>query len=142
MSPIFEDEKPEEIDKEIWDGILSVYSNAEDIDPFTGGLAETSPKDGIVGPLFACIIATQFQSLRDGDRYFFTHSCGLDDNTHDVRGLGKRTKHSIRKRTFGDILCDNPGSDIQGNSTRFQLLGKKKLTQNPPYHILFLQGHR
>ena len=100
---------------------MDIYNSAEDIDPFTGGLAETSPEDGIVGPLFACIIGKQFQKLRDGDRYFFTHSHGPN-----ARGLGENTKHSIRKRSFGDILCDNQGSTINGQATRFPLLGKIK----------------
>ena len=121
MKPLHKNERPNEINHEKWNAILQVYHSAADIDPFTGGLAETSPQDGIVGPLFACIIGKQFQKLRDGDRYFFTHSHGPY-----ARGLRGNTKRSIRKRSFGDILCDNQGSDINGQTTRFPLLGNIK----------------
>ena len=121
MKPLHENERPNEINHETWNDILEVYHSAADIDPFTGGLAERSPEDGIVGPLFACIIGKQFQKLRDGDRYFFTHSRGPY-----ARGLAENTKRSILQRSFGDILCDNQGSDINGQDTRFSLLGKIK----------------
>ena len=60
--------------KNTWDKLLQTYKDATDIDPFTGGRAENSPEDGLVGPLFACIIGKQFQNLKDGDRYFHTHT--------------------------------------------------------------------
>ena len=121
MKPLHNNERPDEINHEKWNAIMKVYHSAADIDPFTGGLAETSPNDGIVGPLFACIIGKQFQKLRDGDRYFFTHSRGPYS-----RGLGGNIKNSILKRSFGDILCDNQGSDVNGQTTRFPLLCKIK----------------
>ena len=124
MSRLYGNRRPSEISRTTWDRILAVYGKAEDIDPFTGGLAETAPSDGIVGPLFACIIGTQFKRLKDGDRYFFTHVDGRGRNLY-VRGLGENARKSIRKRSLGDILCDNPGSDIDGEPTRFPLAGEK-----------------
>eukprot|EP00091_Calanus_sinicus_P008625 TRINITY_DN20767_c0_g1_i1.p1 TRINITY_DN20767_c0_g1~~TRINITY_DN20767_c0_g1_i1.p1 ORF type:complete len:175 (+),score=42.25 TRINITY_DN20767_c0_g1_i1:49-573(+) len=87
-----------------WNDILAAYNNDQDIiDPFAAGLAETPANDAVVGPLFACIIGEQFRRLKDGDRYFFTHTSGSEH----VRGVGPHTKASIRKRTLGDIICDN-----------------------------------
>ena len=87
-----------------WEDILTAYNNNQDIiDPFTGGLAETPATDAIVGPFFACVIGEQFRRLKDGDRYFFTHTKG----SNHVRGVGTHTKSSVRKRTLGDIICDN-----------------------------------
>ena len=84
--------------------IVAAYNNDEGIiDPFTGGLAETPAIDAVVGPLFACVIGEQFRRLKDGDRYFFTHTSGSEH----VRGVGPHTKSSVRKRTLGDIICEN-----------------------------------
>ena len=77
-------EAPPEIKKDTWARLLEAYKgNPRHIDPFTGsfepyptrqnnvkwdsiratiilgGLAETTPEDGSVGPLFACIIKKQ-----------------------------------------------------------------------------------
>ena len=82
----------------------SVYVNVDDIDPFTGGLAEDSVPDGLVGKTFSCIIGQQFEVLKNGDRFFFTH------NTHgekSEKGLPQETKSAIRNRRLSDIICDN-----------------------------------
>ena len=95
--------KPLDINQVTWDKLLKTYQQKpKDIDPFTGGLAEEAPDDGIVGPLFACIIGKQFQRLKDGDRYFYTHAPG--DNS---RGLGDKTKQTVSLRTLGHIICEN-----------------------------------
>ena len=77
-------ERPAEIDQNKWDRLLAVYDNSDGIDAFTGGLAEQSQDGGMVGPLFAAIIRRQFQLLRDGDRFFFTHK---EDPSTKARGL-------------------------------------------------------
>merc|ERR1712142_263788 len=94
--------KPEEIEQDTWDNLLRVYNSPADIDAFVGGLAEVAPADGVVGPLFACIIGEQFKNLMVGDRYFFTHS---DQN--NARGLGVKTKEALLGRTSAHIICDN-----------------------------------
>jgi hypothetical protein len=40
-----------------------MYASIEDIDLFIGGTAERPQQGAIVGPTFACIIATQFQKV-------------------------------------------------------------------------------
>ena len=56
MEPLQEGVTPAEIDAATWDSILTAYGTPFHIDAFTGGLAEEAPGDGLVGPLFACII--------------------------------------------------------------------------------------
>ena len=48
--------------------LSEVYSNVNDIDLFVGGILEDLVPGGRLGPTFTCIIRTQFQRLRDGDR--------------------------------------------------------------------------
>ena len=103
LDPLDGSTKPKEIQEDVWDNVLKAYEgNAEDIDAFVGGLAEEAPVDGVVGPLFACIIGKQFKNLLFGDRYFFTHS---DQNK--ARGLKKNTREAVQVRCLGDIICDN-----------------------------------
>merc|ERR1712088_1034999 len=102
-------ERPAEIDPSTWDRLLAVYGNSDDIDAFTGGLAEQSQDGGMVGPLFAEIIRRQFELLRDGDRFFFTHK---EDPSTKARGLGPVAKSAILKRTLGAVLCDVIPQDI------------------------------
>ena len=45
--------------------------HVDDIDFYIGGIAEKSISDGIVGPTFACIISSQFNNIRRGDRFFY-----------------------------------------------------------------------
>ena len=98
--------RPEEISKEDWENLEKAYTNVGDIDLFVGGLAEISNDDGLVGPTFGCLIAKQFEKLMSGDRFFFTHRAS-GTGTSNEQGLPSRSRKSIRKRTLGDIICDN-----------------------------------
>ena len=97
--------RPAEIEASTWKALMLVYkNNPSNIDAYTGGLAEKPPPDGLVGPLFSCIIKRQFTALRDGDRYFFTHPAGVQSTT---RGLLPEAKKNILGRTLGGVMCDN-----------------------------------
>ena len=76
------DSKPDEITEAIWTDFKKVYNDPNDIDLYPGGLTETALPGGLLGPTFTYIIAEQFRFLKDGDRFFFTHSQGPD-----ARGL-------------------------------------------------------
>lgn len=55
------------------DKLLYLYKTPDNIDVWLGGVAEPFVPGGRVGPLFACLISTQFQKIRQGDRYCIWH---------------------------------------------------------------------
>ena len=56
---------PEEHETEYWRKLSNVYESVEDIDLYSGAIAEKAVRGGAVGPTFACLIGEQF------DRYSF-----------------------------------------------------------------------
>ena len=55
-----------------------------------------------MGPTFSYIIADQFKMLKDGDRFFFTHSEGPK-----AMGLSLEVQDMLLQRTLSDIICQN-----------------------------------
>ena len=99
--------RPVEVSRENWNNLQKVYKRVDEIDPFTGGLSEKGLNGELVGPTFACIIGTQFAKVMTGDRFFFTHPA---DGSQSEKGLPTKVMAAIRKRTLGDIFCDNTGA--------------------------------
>ncbi|USG61910.1 hypothetical protein NBZ79_02845 [Sneathiella marina] len=54
--------------------LARVYDSVDDIDAWVGGLAEEPANDGMLGELFATIVADQFMAIRDGDPYWSQNS--------------------------------------------------------------------
>ena len=122
--------QPAEINDRRWEGLMVVYrNNPANIDAYTGGLAEKPPPDGLVGPLFSCIIKKQFTALRDGDRHFFTHPAA---HTSTTRGLLPRAKTNILNRTLAAVICDNirtaPGIGVQKSVFKLPNAGTNNVT--------------
>ena len=80
-----------------WDLLQSIYLHPHHIDLIVGGFAETPMDGGVVGPTFGHIIGHQFNVLKFGDRFFFTHKGNM--NSQELA--------QVRQRTLGDIICDN-----------------------------------
>ena len=67
--------RPKSFNSQFWDILENTYICPKDIDLFVGGLLEAKTKDhGVLGSVFGWIVAEQFRRLRDGDRFFFTHT--------------------------------------------------------------------
>jgi peroxidase len=49
----------------------SIYESPADVDLWSGGVSERPLPGSMVGPTFACIIATQYSYTRRGDRFWF-----------------------------------------------------------------------
>jgi len=97
----FEDwEQLEDVmDKTTVSRIENVYENVDDIDLFTGGMAEKPVVGGIVGPTFACIIGQQFLNLRNGDRFWY-------ENGNHPGAFNKEQLQEIRKTSLSRVVCD------------------------------------
>lgn len=95
---------PQGVTQDGWNAVANVYGNnrnvPNDIDLFVGGLIELPARGGLTGPTFQCLKAVQFQRLKDGDRYFFTHNSGPYDFTSQQIA-------EIRNQKLSDIICRN-----------------------------------
>ncbi|XP_078127294.1 eosinophil peroxidase isoform X2 [Sander vitreus] len=79
--------------------LLQLYGTADNIDIWMGGVAEPFVNGGRVGPLFACLIATQFQRIRQGDRLW-----------HENPGVFTPAQRAALSATsLSKIICDNTG---------------------------------
>ena len=81
--------------------ILSgLYRFVEDIDLYPAGLSELKEDGALVGPTFACMIATQFQDWKWGDRFWYETDAEPARFTEDQL-------QEIRNITLSRVLCDN-----------------------------------
>lgn len=77
--------------------LLQLYGTPDNIDPWLGGLIEPFVRGGRVGPLFSCLIATQFQRIREGDRLWW-EKAGV---------FTSRQQSALARVTLSRIICDN-----------------------------------
>ena len=73
----------------------TAFGTPDNVDLWTGGLAEQHAPGSLLGPTFTTIIADQFERLRDGDPYYFENA--LDPT--DVR--------MVKNTTLSDIITRN-----------------------------------
>ena len=87
--------------------IIALYGDLDKLEIFPGGLLEKIPPGQLVGPTFACLLKRQFQALKDGDRFFFTHQ------TPHCSGFTTSQQAHIMTRTLRDVIWDNtPTSEV------------------------------
>ncbi|XP_028259827.1 eosinophil peroxidase-like [Parambassis ranga] len=79
--------------------LLQLYGTPNNIDVWLGGVAEPFVKDGRVGPLFACLISTQFQKIRQGDRLWYKNP-GV---------FTPEQRAALSSASLSKIICDNTG---------------------------------
>ncbi|XP_023335820.1 chorion peroxidase [Eurytemora carolleeae] len=77
----------------------NVYEHVDDIDLFTGGMAEKPVVGGIVGPTFSCILGQQFLNLRKGDRFWY-------ENGDHPGAFTPSQLQEIRKTSLARVICD------------------------------------
>ncbi|XP_053196572.1 eosinophil peroxidase isoform X1 [Scomber japonicus] len=79
--------------------LLQLYGTPDNIDIWMGGVAEPFVRGGRVGPLFSCLIAKQFQSIRQGDRLWWENP-GV---------FTRRQRSALSCASLSKIICDNTG---------------------------------
>ncbi|XP_035391552.1 eosinophil peroxidase isoform X2 [Electrophorus electricus] len=79
--------------------LISLYGSPANIDVWLGGVAEPFVPGGRVGPLFACLISTQFKNIRQGDRLWWEKD-GV---------FTRRQRAALRSVSMSRIICENTG---------------------------------
>ncbi len=82
-------------DSIVQERLASVYDSVDEIDVWVGGLAEDPVNQGLVGELIFTVVKLQFESLRDGDRFWYERL--PDDLLRDVADV--RLADIIRRNT-------------------------------------------
>ena len=84
--------------------LKSLYDNVNDIDLWTGGLLEEKFGDSMLGPTFHTIVKSQFERLRDGDKFWYENRL-----TNSQIKLINNTKLSdiLKRNTYFDIWPSN-----------------------------------
>ncbi|KAI4875192.1 hypothetical protein NFI96_000075, partial [Prochilodus magdalenae] len=77
--------------------LIELYGHPDNIDIWLAGIAEPFVPRGRVGPLFSCLIATQFQKIRQGDRLWW-------ENPGTFTQSQRRSLASV---SLARIICDN-----------------------------------
>ncbi|EFO98768.1 hypothetical protein CRE_31538 [Caenorhabditis remanei] len=87
-----------DIDQDGLTAIGKVYESPDDIDLFTGIVAEKTVPGGIVGPTAACIIAEQFRRLKKCDRFYYEN---------EKRFSVEQLKEIRTATTMSALICGN-----------------------------------
>ncbi|HYD69898.1 peroxidase family protein, partial [Azospirillum sp.] len=80
--------------------LKQAFKTIDEVDLWTGGLAEGHADGAVVGPTFQRIIADQFEALRDGDRLWYQN-----------QGFDKETLAEIENTTLADIILRNTDTE-------------------------------
>ena len=96
-------------DSGVQKALEEIYDDVDDLELWTGGLAEDHFAGSMVGETFAAIIADQFRRLRDGDRFWFENDPYFHANPELLNVLRTTTLSDIIRRNtpISDEISDN-----------------------------------
>ncbi|XP_060765513.1 eosinophil peroxidase isoform X2 [Neoarius graeffei] len=77
--------------------LIELYGSPNNIDLWAGGIAEPFVSGGRVGAVFSCIIATQFQKIRQGDRLWW----------ENMGVFTPAQRNALSRVSLSRIICDN-----------------------------------
>lgn len=79
----------------------SIYGDIDNIDPWIGGMAEDHVDGALVGELFFTIIKDQFESLRDGDPFWYQNV------------FSEQEIHDLESTTLADLIRRNTKIELE-----------------------------
>lgn len=105
-------------DKRVLKYIKKKYGDYRNLDLVVGTMLEliTSP-NGMSGPIRICLIGRQFEKLRNGDRYFFTHTRTSGDSMDEIQSHFHLIFLSIQRKSY---FCFHFCFCFQRKSMRFK----------------------
>ncbi|KAJ4434649.1 hypothetical protein ANN_23214 [Periplaneta americana] len=87
--------------------MAELYRSVEDIDLYTGALAEKPLNGGFLGPTITCLLTDQFTRLKKGDRFWYETPEAPQAFTTDSFLLLPGQLQELRKSSLARIICDN-----------------------------------
>ncbi|XP_018316403.1 chorion peroxidase [Mycetomoellerius zeteki] len=87
------------LDHQVLKQISDLYETVDDVDLYTGALAEIPESDNLIGPTFTCLILDQFVRLQKGDRFWYEFAEQPYPFTEDQL-------MEIRKSSMAKLICD------------------------------------
>lgn len=91
-----------------WQGAIKdiffsvIIRNPDDVDLLTGSLSETPQPGSVFGPTLSCLLATQFASLRNSDRFWYENDLPPSSLTLDQL-------QAVRRVSLSGLLCAAQG---------------------------------
>ncbi|XP_046489875.1 peroxidase [Neodiprion pinetum] len=89
----------DDLDADALAEISKLYMSVDDIDLYSGALAELPKTGGLLGPTFTCLITDQFTRLRQGDRYWY-------ETDEAPQAFTKDQLQEIRKTSLAKLICE------------------------------------
>jgi len=77
-----------------------VYGHPDEMDLWSGAISERPLEGSMMGPTLACLIAEQFRSLKEGDRFWY-------ENQGYPSSFTPEQIAEIRKARLSTMMCDN-----------------------------------
>ena len=96
-------------DPEIQMRLEDAYGNVDDIELWPGGLSEDLLEGSHLGELYHLIVKTQFEALRDGDRFWYE------------RKLSGAELQEVRVTRLSDVIRRNTGIGFELQDNVFQV---------------------
>ncbi|XP_011701791.1 PREDICTED: peroxidase isoform X2 [Wasmannia auropunctata] len=78
----------------------TIFEHPADVDLWSGGVSERPLPGSMLGPTFACVIATQFSHSRRGDRFWY-------ELPNQPSSFTLEQLNEIRKSKLARLICDN-----------------------------------